>query len=99
MKPLPILKAGVLAYIDSMRSGLVPCKVLSIKRDTSGVMPRDVVTFVVTATRTGYPRGHKCNSLSSRIIVPRTAVYRIRGQAWPRIVPYTIECDTTEKAS
>lgn len=89
----PVLKAGTLAYIDSIGAGLVPCKVLSVTRDTSGVVPRDKVRFVVTANRMGYKRGFTDDMLSARIVVPRKAVYRVRGHIAPRIAPYEVEHD------
>jgi len=88
------LKSGDLAYIDTMQSGLVPCKVISMRptvRQDGG--PCVIKCVRVTADRYGYKRGDVITSEDSGCIVPRTAVKRFRGQVHPRILPFTSYAD------
>ena len=64
-------KIGDLAYLDTYRSGLVPCKVTEIN-------PRSV-TVKVTADRRGYSRGEIVDAVWYRV-TPRTAVRLRRSQ-------------------
>ena len=84
-----ILKVGSLAYLDSF-SGLVPCKVLAIKKDPEN--PDSLfwtdVTFRVTAKRPGFERGEKL-TCHGRSVIPRDAV-RVRNHKYV-IGDYSIE--------
>jgi hypothetical protein len=83
------LQTGTLAYFDTMRSGLIPCKVVSIKaRETSG----HDVTVRLTASRGAYKRGETVFQISARYVVPRASVRGIRGYS-PRILPYYVRAD------
>ena len=66
---ITIGNTGDLAYIDSIKAGLVPCKVISIAG-------RDV-TVRVTADRYGYDRGAVV-TLYCLQVIPRGAVHRRR---------------------
>lgn len=91
----PILKTGALAYIDTIASGLVPCKVIAVY---GGHWPH--VTVRVTATRYAYTRGETVTGMSPRIVVPRMAVYGLKRRNFhPRILPYTIENDSQSGAT
>ena len=78
---MTIYGIDTLAYYDSMRSGLVPCKVTRIVPDAGGVT---LVTAVVTADRYAYKRGETI-TYSGHFIVPRNHVKRnriISGYLW-----------------
>ncbi len=79
------LAIGTLAYYDSMRSGLVPCKVTKITQDEHG---RVTVTAKVTATRYAYDRGETIDG-SATWIVPRSAV--LRRKYGSTILPYEVQ--------
>jgi hypothetical protein len=91
-----ILRTGDLAYLDTVMSGLVPVKVLSIVnrmgREEHGPLSNYEIRYKVTATRYAYARGYQ-NDTSGRLIVPRSAVYKPRGSFFPRIRAYVIEAD------
>jgi len=83
------LRAGTLAYLDTVQSGLVPIKVFAVRegsRAWSGV-PGYQVDFMVTAARRAYPKGFT-GVISLREIVPRKAVvvrggkYQIQSYQW-----------------
>jgi hypothetical protein len=83
------LQTGALAYFDTMRSGLIPCKVLSIEaRENQG----HNVAVKLTAARGAYKRGETVSSISARYVVPRSAVRGLRGYS-PRILPYYVRAD------
>lgn len=91
MPASPILHNGCLAYIDSFMSGLVPCRVLSIKKDVVTTVAR----VRVTADRIGYRKGEELN-LRTSIVVPRPALRTTKlGQF--RIRPYTVAVDVVEE--
>lgn len=82
----------MLAYIDSITAGLVPCKVVAVQDDRerffSSAQHALTIMVRVTAARPGYAVGDIV-PCSQRMAVPRTAVYRSRqacGQY--RILPY-----------
>ena len=73
------LKKGCLAFFDSF-AGLIPCVVLSIRRDLRD--PRidaTKVTFQLVATRGTYRKGEVL-SFSAGSVLPRAAVYLRLGQ-------------------
>lgn len=78
-----VLQIGSFAYIDSF-TGLVPCKVQEIGRDSNGSA---LATVRVTAARRGYNRGEIVTLRAVRVI-PRGAVY-IRSHQY-RIRPFEI---------
>jgi hypothetical protein len=82
------LKSGSLALFDTIGSGLVKCKVLSIRQ-----LPRGgtAVEFVVTATQGAYRKGEKLESTSTWV-VPRKSVRR--GKYFATIKPYKVEADS-----
>lgn len=71
----------MLAYWDTLFSGLVPCRVIAADRDT--------LTIKVTATRHGHGVGDVIEGLTHRAVVPRAAVFKMRGSPWPRIKTYS----------
>lgn len=50
------IQPGMLVYYDTMRSGLVPCKVIDRKPGRFSTDP-DRLTLEVTGARYAYPRG------------------------------------------
>lgn len=90
----PILKTGVLAYLDTLCNGLVPLKVIRVERDhRQDGKPVAHVVARITADRGAYKRGEVVTTESAVRIVPRDAVRRLRGQVFPRIYPYSVEVD------
>lgn len=84
------LKAGELAYFDSS-SGLVPCKVLSIKGKSAKCARSDqMVTLKLTAARGPYKRGEILQT-PAFWAVPRDAIRRTKYST--RIAAYAVECD------
>lgn len=69
----------MLAYLDSITAGLVPCKVTRIDGGA--------VTVRVTADRGCYRRGDTVET-TRRTAVPRERVRRFRGRYFPVILPY-----------
>lgn len=91
MKPIPPLKTGALAYVDSF-AGPLPCKVLSIKAIGllgHGPVPssQHEVRVRLTADRGAYRRGETLTDWAIRVF-PRRALRR-----YGRIRPYTVEAD------
>ena len=80
------LKAGQLAYLDTVHSGLISCRVLRIyKSERDNLTDHAQVDVVVTATRkSAWPKGTR-RTASARLVIPRDAV---RGK---RILPYAVE--------
>lgn len=87
----PTLKTGSLAYLDTIGSGLVPCKVLAI-HSTGGSYPHVIITVEVTASRLAYRRGER---FDFDRVVPREAVSQRRYAQ--RILPYNVQADDAEK--
>lgn len=91
-----VLEPGSLAYLDTLRSGLVPVKVtgVAIDRMPGGDewrWPEPTVTVKVTGGRPGYERGEVIELHAPNLtLVHRAQVhircgqYRIRGQAHVR---------------
>ena len=77
-----VLKAGMLAFYDTIGSGLVPIKVLAIGKDGDDLTAR----VKVTATRKAYHAGEVLNIRPRLNVVARDQVYvrsghfRIRGR-------------------
>lgn len=80
------LRAGQLAYLDTIHSGLFACRVLRVyKSERDDLADHPQVDVVVTATRkSAWPKGTR-RTVSARLIIPRHAV---RGK---RILPYAVE--------
>lgn len=75
----PVLTVGSFAFLDSY-AGLVPCKVLDIKRVAGLGGDYTEVRVQITAARGPYRRGESLTAPSS-LVVPRKAV---RGhKVWP----------------
>lgn len=66
---------GTLAYLDSLYSGLVPCKVI----DITGAGDGGKVTVKLTASRGGYSRGETVETHPGHVI-PRDKVRTRDGQ-------------------
>lgn len=75
----------MLAFYETVRSGLVPLKVVKVARDEDGQIQ---ITGKVTAARGPYKRGEIIEGGVVHMI-PRTAVYKPRGAFFPRILPYS----------
>ena len=87
--PIPTLKPGCLAYLDSITSGLVPCKVIYIET----VDGYRYATITITATRRAYDKGQTVDRMLVSLVVPRDAVTRFRAMSGPRILPYTVSAE------
>lgn len=78
-EPFFVLSSNDFAYLDTLASGLVPCKVESI-----GPVPDKAhlaATVLITAGRAGYERGERITvAVPSRTLVARTQVFRRKGQ-------------------
>lgn len=74
-----IYHAGDLAYIDTLRSGLVPCKVVSVSYERHFGNDWQVITVKVTGKRPGYKRGDVTTGTRSTII-PRDHIFTRAGQ-------------------
>lgn len=83
----PVLEPGCLAFYDTF-SGLVPCKVHSIRND-------ETCTIVLTATRKAYKKGETLQIKGG--VVPRSAVrvrsgqyrigsFKIQPEEWPTTI-------------
>lgn len=83
----------MLAYYETVRTGLVPCKVISITRQANGSLHLEAR---VTATRGGYERGGIIGD-SSMHVIPRGAVRKFRSSPFPKIMPFSWP-DVAEKA-
>lgn len=70
----------MLAYLDSITYGLVPCRVLSMT-DQGGLF------IEYTATHGPYEKGLH-DIWSKRQVVPRDSVIGLRRISGPRILPY-----------
>jgi hypothetical protein len=77
----------MLAFYETVRSGLVPVKVTKIEK----VEGRIRITAKVTA------RSHRVYGLGEVIeaggykIIPRTAVKKFRSSVFPKVLPYSWE--------
>lgn len=73
------MKNDNLAYVDSLRNGLIPCKPIGLHEHT--------ITARITANRGAYKRGDIVE-YSVDMIIPRRAVFyrsgipHIRGYTW-----------------
>lgn len=84
----PVLRAGCLAYWDSM-SGPIPCKVISITGKSGPASSDQAVSFKITAHRGPYKRGEVFCDVWALHVVPRGALKQRRLGA--RITYYTVE--------
>lgn len=85
-----ILRTGEFAYVDTF-AGLIPCKVLSVRR-VGEVGDRYIEVIVrYTATRGAYRRGEVSAHPAWRTC-PRKAVFTRHGRQL--IKPYTTEVDS-----
>jgi len=64
--------AGELAYIDTMRNGMVPVKVTEVVAGAAGHELSGSITVKVTATRGAYRRGEVIAGNYAARIVPRS---------------------------
>jgi len=94
MGQLPILKRACLAYIDTLHSGLVPCKIVRIETDKrqDGKIVAHVVARV-TAPRYAYKQGEIVTSEHHGRIVPRSAVRQFMRRGYSIVLPFYIQRD------
>lgn len=92
------LRTGDLAYVDTLQSGLVPCKIVRINTDKrqDGKTVAHVVARI-TGARYAYRVGEIISSENEGHIVPRAAIRKFRGCIFPRILPFTILRDSERK--
>lgn len=87
-RPVTVVKAGALAYYDSLMSGLVPVRVTEVVTAGDGCVVAGSgaasVTFEVTAKRGGWYRGD-VHTASGASVIPRTHVRGMRRMSGPRI--------------
>ncbi len=97
MNQNPTLRRGDLAYVDTLHSGLVPCKIVRIDTDTrqDGKTVAHVVARI-TGKRDAYHVGEVISSESPGTIIPRTAIRKFRGQIFQRVLPFTVIRDDQE---
>ena len=70
-------QAGYLAYIDTLCSGLVPCKVIEVVVPGSGRSATEgCITVKVTEKRRGFYVGEIVKNNSASEIIPRSHVRR-----------------------
>ena len=84
------LKAGCLAYLDTLVNGLVPVKVTAVTSTPDKLLAYPILdaSVVVTATRGAYKQGDEL-VFPARSVVPRGAV-RTTSLGQFRIGPYDI---------
>jgi hypothetical protein len=85
-----VLAQGALAYYDSF-NGLIPCRVLSVRRTAKakhGNIGETTVLFRITAQRPGYQIGEVLESIGTHV-VPRGVIRSHNHQI--RIQSYTYE--------
>lgn len=85
----PVLRTGDLAYYDSM-SGMIPCKVLSIRGESGAASSQSSARIKTTAARGGWSRGTEFDTWTLHV-VPRKAFHPRKYGA--RISYYTVETD------
>ena len=74
-------KANELAYIDTLCSGLVPCKVLEVVETGSGeYATAGNIKVKITAKRRGYFVGDVVKHNAASKIIPRSHVYKSGGK-------------------
>lgn len=83
----PILRAGDLAYYDSM-VGMLPCRVLSLRGLSGAPSSESSARIKLTAVRNGWPKGTEFDTWTLDV-VPRAAYFPRRYGA--RIGYYTVE--------
>jgi hypothetical protein len=83
----PVLRAGDLAYYDSM-TGMIPCRVVSIRGKSGAPGSESSALVKTTAKRNGWPVGTQFDTWTLHV-VPRAAFFRRRPGA--RIGYYTVE--------
>lgn len=96
-----VLKVGTMAYYDTLRSGLVPCKVVSITEDkpgkqglhfelSKGGIPQRYRANIriTTGAHCGYRKGELLVTHAYHV-VPRVCIKRRRYSTY--ILPYTVE--------
>lgn len=72
----------MLAYYETMQSGLVPVRVLDISA-------KDGATLQVTADRYAYKRGETLRRISLFAVIPRGAVRKFKSSLFPKILPHS----------
>ena len=81
-------KAGIPAYLDTISSGLIACKVVGATRADYGM----TLIVKVTARRAGpYAPGELLERCSTHFTVPRHAVRKFRSSPFRKILPYQWE--------
>ena len=89
------LRKGSLAYYDTF-SGLIPCKVLSIKGGENGLASSEHrVTFKLTANRRAYKRGEVLEAWALDV-PPRSAIAFI-GTSVAMILNFNVVVDSEER--
>jgi hypothetical protein len=81
-----ILRSGDSCYFETVRDGLVPCKVVSIDQ----AVPSNITLRVTRNGRTGYKAGETIITTSHHAI-PRSAVRRHKYST--TILPYWTRAD------
>lgn len=92
----PVLRSGMLAYLDTLTAGLIPCKVLSVRGKSGNPSSAAVCNVRFTASRGTFKRGEVWTGEWSLHVVPRDAVKRRKYGA--RIGRYTVEADTHKRS-
>jgi hypothetical protein len=86
---------GALAYFDSYKGGLIPCRVVESWLD--GFTGTGKTRVTLTASRGPYKRGETVDVLA-RNVIPRSALYvrsgqyRIRSYVWPNAPHICLLC-------
>lgn len=89
--PRRTLRTGAPAYFDSMRCGLVPCRVLSVEGFPGRPSTAQTVRVQFTGTRGAFKRGETWITTGLHA-VPRAAIIRRRYST--SIGFYVVECDS-----
>lgn len=85
-----VLRKGSLAYFDSLTSGLVACKVLSIK-PYAHLQGSFLATIRITSSKHAPYKQGEVITTAAHFVVPRGSVSRRNNK--PYIRPYHIEAD------
>lgn len=82
LSPRPTI--GRKCFMDTVQSGLVPCKIIGVIRESCGGSDVSQVEVEVTQDHGAYPKGHRVRGRT--FIVPRENVRR--GEYASRIVGF-----------
>lgn len=83
------LKSGDLAFYDGL-TGLIPCKVLSIKGPSGNASSGQSISIRITARAYGYTKGETMYGIWGLHVIPRKSV---NGRYRNRIRPYQVQSD------